>query len=178
MTFLPFNCCTKINIVCISLSINLVNYRNMHLTIVLCFDTERVLFTNKLSKQWCPLIKLYLLTYFCACIYIFRFLSYRNMLSYSNVWAKPGFSKGDVKTNFTMPISCPLSPHQVSGVALFQLYNELQVQPEEEDEQFNTLPMVFNLTPYQWWKWSHFQLNLVFNGIVTMMSLKIQITAN
>ena len=76
------------------------------------------------------------------------------MLSYSNVWAKPGFSNGDVKTNFTMPISCPLSPHQVSGVALFQLYNESQVQPEEEeeeDEQFNTLPMVFILTPYQWY---------------------------
>ena len=48
---------------------SLVSYRNMHLSIVLCCGTGRALFTNKLSKQWCQITKLYLCTKFCACNY-------------------------------------------------------------------------------------------------------------
>ena len=32
----------------------------MHFPIVLCCGTRRALFTNKLSKQWCQITKLYL----------------------------------------------------------------------------------------------------------------------
>ena len=45
-------------------------------------------------------------------------------MSYCNVWAEVfcGFpKKGDVETNFTMPIFQTLPPHQVSNVVLFQL---------------------------------------------------------
>ena len=48
---------------------SLVSYRNMHLPIVLCCGTGRALFTNKLSKQWCQITKLYLCTKVCACKY-------------------------------------------------------------------------------------------------------------
>ena len=65
-----FYCCTKY---C------LYHYRNMHLSIVLCCGTERVLFTNNLCKHWCHLIKLYLPLDKVLCMYIFRFLSYSNM---------------------------------------------------------------------------------------------------
>ena len=49
---------------------SVVSYRNMHLPIVLCCGTGRALFTNKLSKQWCQIIKLYHCTKFCACKYL------------------------------------------------------------------------------------------------------------
>ena len=65
------SCCEIFNILLLYqvLFVSLVSYRNMHLPIVLCCGTGWALFTNKLSKQWCQITKLYLCTKVCACKY-------------------------------------------------------------------------------------------------------------
>ena len=80
----------------------------MHLPTVFCCGTQRALFTNKIIIRWCRIIKLYLFTKFCACMY--QVIELQKLVHPIVIYGPKLFfvvlQNGDVYTNFNIPLFC------------------------------------------------------------------------
>ena len=91
---------------------------------------------------------------------------------YCNVWAEVVFlwfsKKGDVYTNFTMPIFC-MSPNSITSLS-FRCWSipvseirEFNWKKKKKEKKMNNSKVaIFDLTPFPQSKWTHFLTKFSF----------------